>query len=445
MTSWPTKKLGEICEERKEKNINNENLPVFTVSHIYGLIPYQNIFYKQVHSKDTKNYKIVNRYDFAFGLPTKDTLPYGLLENEDKVLVSPAYVVFSIKNKNLLSPRFLYYLLKTNYYKWKIIEMAKSQSATRHGLPLKFHHLANFEIPLPPLPIQQKIVEILDTIQSAVEIQEKIIEKTKELKKSLMNLLFHYGLAGLRVKELVSSRIGELTSSEIEKLGLKLKKTEVGEIPEDWEVVMLGEVVNPKDGIKRGPWGGSIKKEIFVPSGYKVYEQGNVLNNDFERGEYFISETKFLELKSFEVRSGDILVTAAGSLGAIAVVPENIKPGIINQALIRIRLDETKMVKKFFKYLFDKIIATGMIERYSHGATLKNFASVSILKNFKIPLPPLPEQQEIAEILQTIDQKIEIEKKKKELYGELFKTMLNKIMTAPREILKNYLTGETAP
>jgi type I restriction enzyme S subunit len=60
--------------------------------------------------------------------------------------------------------------------------------------------------------------------------------------------------------------------------------------------------------------------------------------------------------------------------------------------------------------------------------------SQSILSNLLIPLPPLPEQQEIAEILQTIDQKIEIEKKKKELYHELFKTLLNKIMNQEIDI-----------
>ena len=182
--NWPTKKLGEICEERKEKNIKNLNLPVYTVSHIHGLIPYQKIFYKQVHSKDTRNYKVVKHNDFVFGLPTKDTLPLGYLSLENEILVSPAYTVFSIKQKNLLYPRFLFYLFKTEKYKWRIIEIAKAQSATRHGLPLKFTHLSNLEIPLPPLPIQQKIVKVLDTIQDAVEIQEKIIQKTKELKKS---------------------------------------------------------------------------------------------------------------------------------------------------------------------------------------------------------------------------------------------------------------------
>jgi len=392
---WPTKKLGEICEEnikspfKVENATNSGEYPFFTsgdniLTHDEYLVDGENIFLATGGYANVKYYNGKATY-------SADT--------------------WSLKVKNAVT-KFVYYqiLAKLKY----IDEVSFRGSGLRH---LQKKEFLNLEIPLPPLPIQQKIVKILDIIQEAVEVQERIIEKTKELKKSLMAELFKYGAPSFR-------------------RGRKLKKTEISEIPEDWEMVRLGDVVNPKDGIKRGPWGGSIKKEIFVSSGYKVYEQGNVLNNDFERGEYFISETKFLELKSFEVRSGDILVTAAGSLGAIAIVPENIKPGIINQALIRIHLDETKMTKKFFKYLFDKIIATGMIEKYSHGATLKNFASVSILKNLKIPLPSLPEQQEIAEILRTIDQKIEIEKKKKELYGELFKTMLNKIMNGEIDVEK---------
>jgi type I restriction enzyme S subunit len=405
MTNWPTKKLGEICEERKEKNINNENLPVFTVSHIYGLIPYQNIFYKQVHSKDTKNYKIVNLYDFAFGLPTKDTLPYGLLENEDKVLVSPAYVVFSIKNKNLLFPRFLYYLLKTNYYKWKIIEMAKSQSATRHGLPLKFHHLANLEIPLPPLPIQQKIVKILDTIQSAVEIQEKTIEKTKELKKSLMNLLFRYGIKALSIKELASSRVGELTSSEVEKLGLKLKKTEIGEIPEDWEVVRLGEVVKLSNGTR---------PEFDEEGVFPVYGANGIMGKS----------------KKFLVDNEHTLIIGrVGASGEIHLASGKI--WVSDNALYTSEVEKEKAYLPFLKDYLRWRNLKQFADRSTHPIITQTF-----LKNFKLPLPPFPEQQEIAEILQTIDQKIEIEKKKKELYEELFRTILNKIMSQEIDVEK---------
>jgi len=415
---WPTKKLGEICEERKEKNINNENLPVFTVSHIYGLIPYQNIFYKQVHSKDTKNYKIVNRYDFAFGLPTKDTLPYGLLENEDKVLVSPAYVVFSIKNKNLLFPRFLYYLLKTNYYKWKIIEMAKSQSATRHGLPLKFHHLANLEIPLPPLHIQQKIVKILDTVQSAVDIQEKIIEKTKELKKSLMAELFKYGAPSFRK-------------------GRKLKKTEIGEIPENWEIVKLGDEKKGEPLILTLRNGLTYKQHELQESGLPITRIETIADGkiDFEKVGYLKNIDQNL-LEEYKLKKGDILFSHINSeihLGKTAIYLED-KFILHGMNLLLIRSNSKFIDSKFLNYLFNWYKDNGIFISIASRAVNQASINQNTLKNLKIPLPPLPEQQEIAEILQTIDRKIEIEKKKKELYEELFKTMLNKIMNQEIDI-----------
>ena len=399
--TWEMKKLGEICEEKKEKNVNNENLPLFTVSHIYGLIPYQNIFYKQVHSKDTKNYKIVNRYDFAFGLPTKDTLPYGLLESEEKVLVSPAYIVFSIKNKNLLFPRFLYYLLKTTYYKWKIIEMAKSQGATRRGLPLKFRHLANLEIPLPPLPVQQKIVKILDTIQEAIDIQEKIIEKTKELKKSLMAELFKYGGPSFRK-------------------GRKLKKTEIGEIPEDWEVVRLGDENLFELIMGQSP----------PSSSYNQNKKGlPFLQGKAEFGEIYPQPIKWCDKPIKIAEKNDILISVRAPVGDLNLADQKY---CIGRGLAAIRLKNN--VDPFF--LFNCLnFFKNQILTYGTGSTFKAITK-EILENFKIPIPSLSEQREIAEILQTIDQKIEIEKRKKELYEELFKTMLNKIMNQEIDIEK---------
>lgn len=400
MNNWPTKKLGEICEEKKEKNVDNAKIPVFTVSHIYGLIQYQKIFYKQVHSRDTRNYKIVKCNDFAFGLPTKDTLPFGYLKSENEVLVSPAYTVFSIKDKNLLYPKFLFYLFKTEKYKWMVIEVAKSQSATRHGLPLKFSHLENLEIPLPPLPIQRKIARILDTIQSAIDIQEKIIEKIKELKKSLMNLLFHYGPKALSIKLLASYRVGELKSEELEKLGLKLKKTEIGEIPEDWEIIIFLKSLDKQFRFKVG----KLKQRDYQKDGeYPIIDQGEKLiagySDDYDK-----------------VYQGDLPVVIFGDHTRVVKYVDF--PFIVGGGGVKILKPNDNFDIKYFYYLLLNLD----IESRGYNRHFR------ILKDKLIPLPPLSEQQEIAEILQTVDQKIEIEKRKKELYEELFKTMLNKIM-----------------
>ncbi|AKG91330.1 Type I restriction modification DNA specificity domain [Geoglobus ahangari] len=173
----------------------------------------------------------------------------------------------------------------------------------------------------------------------------------------------------------------------------EFKDTEIGKIPKEWGVVKVENIVMPEDGIKRGPWGSMIKKEFFVESGYKVYEQKNVILNDFTVGDYYINDEKFDELKNYEIKPGDILMTSAGTIGKIAIVPEGIQRGIFNQALIRIRLNGNKINILFFKYLFESGLLERQLRKFTYGATQVNLASIKILKQILLPLPPLPEQQ----------------------------------------------------
>lgn len=207
------------------------------------------------------------------------------------------------------------------------------------------------------------------------------------------------------------------------------KMAEIGILPEDWELRHMDDIVTRKNGLKRGPWGGSIKKEIFVPEGYKVYEQRNVIANDFRIGSYFITEEKFGELIDFEVRPGDILVTAAGTLGKISIVPEVIEQGIINQALLRIRLDDEKICDIYFKFLFTNLVDNRLLDRYSHGATLKNLSSVRVLRSIGIPLPPLPEQRNIAAVLSAVQETKEKTEGVIEAARELKKSLMKHLFT----------------
>src|SRR3989344_4176036 len=107
---------------------------------------------------------------------------------------------------------------------------------------------------------------------------------------------------------------------------------QLNKLPDGWKEVGLGEVGT----FLRGPFGSSIKKSVCVPKGkntFKLYEQGNIIRNDFERGEYYLTEEKFQELKKFEIIHGDLAITCAGTLGKIAIVPDNIERGIINSVL----------------------------------------------------------------------------------------------------------------
>ena len=415
--NWPTEKLGKICEERKEKNVKNLNLPVYAISNIFGFVISEEFFSKKVYSNSLRTYKLVYKNDFAYNPARANVGSIALFKNDTPGLISPMYTVFSIKEKKLLNADFLFYLLKTDFYQSQIKNLAASRGSIRQTL--KLEDLFNLEIPLLPLHIQQKIVKVLDTIQEAIEIQEKIIEKTKELKKSLMNLLFHYGLAGLRVKELMSSRVGELESSEIEKLGLKLKKTEIGEIPEHWEVVKIKDVhkwkvnlINPKD---------FPNEEFEYYSIPAFHEKGLPLRIYGKK----IGSSKIL------IEPGTILFGKLNPKLPKVWLARNFYEGLRKIATTEfLPLISTEKIDPFFSfYLMESWFVLPIAQAAVDGSTTsRQRISPDSFYSIKIPLPPLPEQQEIADILQTIDQKIEIEKKKKELYEELFKTLLNKIM-----------------
>src|SRR5690606_32357842 len=91
---------------------------------------------------------------------------------------------------------------------------------------------------------------------------------------------------------------------------------------------------------KRGPFGGSLKKEIFVENGIAVYEQNHAIYNQFEDFRYFISDDKFQEMHGFEVKVNDIIMSCSGTMGKVAIVPKNAPRGIINQALLKLSTSE---------------------------------------------------------------------------------------------------------
>lgn len=176
------------------------------------------------------------------------------------------------------------------------------------------------------------------------------------------------------------------------------------ETSKKWQSVTLSDIIKKeKNAIKRGPWGSSLKKEFFVKDGYKVYEQQNAIYNDFEYGKYYIDDKKFNELKDFEVKSGDCIVSCSGTIGKISVVPSNAKKGIINQALLKISLDSQIIDTKFFIFLFQSSLIQNLFRVLSQGVAIKNVVSLKELKQIPIELPPLPEQQKISSILSNVD------------------------------------------
>jgi type I restriction enzyme, S subunit len=188
--------------------------------------------------------------------------------------------------------------------------------------------------------------------------------------------------------------------------------SETVQSPKGWKNITFTDIVkNEKYAIKRGPWGSSIKKDFFVPDGYKVYQQHNVIYDDFEFGDYFLDEKKFNELKEFEIKSGDFLISCSGTIGAIAVVPPKSKSGIMNQALLKISIDENKILSDYFRYFLNAPLFQNKL--LSKGSAMKNIVSVKDLKKIIFAIPSLSIQKQIT---QKLDHVLgELDTKKKEI------------------------------
>lgn len=186
----------------------------------------------------------------------------------------------------------------------------------------------------------------------------------------------------------------------------------------------------------RGPFGGSLKKNIFVEDGIAVYEQQHAIYNQFNNIRYFITESKFEEMKRFQVFPNDIIMSCSGTMGKVAIVPKTAKKGIINQALLKITPSK-ELSSKFLEYYMSSPLFNYYLNADAKGAAIKNVASVKDLKNIPIIKLSISEQQAIVEKLDAafalIDQaKANIEKNIQNA-KELFQSKLNQIFSQKGE------------
>lgn len=165
-----------------------------------------------------------------------------------------------------------------------------------------------------------------------------------------------------------------------------------------WEMKKIKYLLK-RNGIVRGPFGGDLKREIFVSSGVKVYEQKNAIYQDCNLGDSFISEEKFEVMRRFEVFADDYLMSCSGTIGKTYRVPTNAPKGIINQALMIIRFNES-LDKSYLDWVLIADFFKSQILDNSQGGAMKNLVGIDIFKGISLPVPPLCEQKKIANLLE---------------------------------------------
>lgn len=169
----------------------------------------------------------------------------------------------------------------------------------------------------------------------------------------------------------------------------------------DWENKKFGEMCK----FVRGPFGGALKKDIFVKDGYAVYEQSHAIYQNFDSFRYFIAEEKYNELKRFSVRPNDIKMSCSGTMGKFAVIPKEPKKGVINQALLKLTVNNGYNLD-FVKFTLELPINQEKLLSQSAGGAIKNVVGVGEMKEIEMSIPSFNEQQKIAACLSSLDELI---------------------------------------
>ncbi|HUI29716.1 MAG TPA: restriction endonuclease subunit S [Candidatus Acidoferrales bacterium] len=260
--------------------------------------------------------------------------------------------------------------------------------------------LSTFSWNVPREVEQEKIAAVLWKIQRAIDIEEKLIATARELKHSTMHQLFGRGLHGE-----------------------KLKETEIGMIPDSWEVVPLGR------HLLLAQYGLSIRGQQV--GRYPILRMNCQLD-----GKTIFRDLQFVELDqktfaAFQVKDGDLLFNRTNSfelVGRTSIFRSN-REAVFASYLIRLTLDQSEYYPEFVNFYFNQPSVQADLKRLASRGVSQSNISASKLKEYYIPKTSLDEQREISGILQSIDSKIEILERKRATLQDLFKTMLHKLMT----------------
>lgn len=388
--NWEARKLGQVTQiimgqspPSSTYNTEGSGLPFFQGKFEFGeLYPTPTKFCKEpirIASKDDVLISVRAPVGPVNLAPSKCCIGRGLS---------------SIRaSEDSLDQFFLFFYLKFYETRWLALGSTFAAIGRRN--------LENLKIPIPPIEIQHQIVERLDAIRKAQELNDKQIALADELFQSLLH-------------------------RELDPKG------------KNWETRKLEEFAI----FKRGPFGGSLKKEIFVETGYKVYEQKNVIHNDFSLGGYFITEGKYKEMTGFAVRPGDLIMSCSGTIGKVAIVPEDASPGIINQALLKVAPRSKFVLGSYLKLVIESRPIQNKIFTKIRGSAIRNVASVGEIKRIRIFLPTLETQRQIVQKLQAVQDYKKSLLTQKEKLKELFESTLDKAMTPQSHFAPTGQEGE---
>lgn len=305
-----------------------------------------------------------------------------------------------VRDTKAFLPLFVHYYLLHLYKEGFTIPLQRATTGIRN---LDFTAYQQAEVPEPPKIEQEKIAAVLWKIQRAFEAEEKLISMARELKQSAMRQLFTRGCRGEPQKE-----------------------TEIGPLPESWNV-------RPLEELREFLQYGTSAKCDYGKNGNPVLRIPNIIDGNVSCDDLKWCKLTEKEVESLILEQGDILFIRTNGVrervGTCAVYHGKPKSALFASYLIRARL-KPGLEPDFFQYFSATSVGRSLLAgRASPAADGKFNVNTKLIDSILVPVPKPEEQREIVSTLQTIDRKIAVHERKQVTLQELFRTLLHQLMT----------------
>ena len=335
--------------------------------------------------------------------PTRMALGRVAIFDRDVAINQDLKAIFP---KPSLLKEFLFYWFQGNA---DHIEAAGTGSTVK-GIRLEV--LRDFGLALPSIHEQQKIATILTAVDDKLDVIARQIEATQTLKQGLMQNLFSRGVG-------TKNADGRWVSHT------EFKESELGEIPAGWAAAKLNSHV-AKVGSGVTPKGGS---DSYLSSGIPLIRSQNVLVGRLSLDDVvFISYEQHEKMRNSALSPNDVLLNITGaSIGRSAVLPADFEVGNVNQHVCIIRTDATLSPHFLCQYLNSEM-GQKQVDKFQAGGNREGL-NYQQIRSFDVPLPPVPEQHEIASALSSVDEKISVLTAKQERYQTLKRGLMQKLLT----------------
>lgn len=404
------KKLGEFISPKSYLNEGMEITELLGISN-------QKYFQKShtnVNGIDFSTYRIVRAGQFAFNRATTrngEKISIALRQGND-CIVSPSYRIFQVNNENeLLSEYLLMWFRRPEFDRY--VRFKSHGSAHEF---FEYDQMCEVLLPIPSIEKQREIVAEYNVVQNRIALNNQLIQKLEETAQAIYKQWF------------VDFEFPDKDGNPYKSSGGEMVESELGEIPEGWKVVELGDLLASK-GYIRGPFGSALIKEDMLEDGIPIYEQQHVLM-EHRQFRYFINIVKYNSLKRFETKLDDILVSCSGvNLGQITMIKQSDPIGIINQALLILRVNKLRIDSICVNYFLKSEEGSRLLIQESGGSAQPNIAKREIVQAIPFILPVKEVSDKLSQILRIIEIGIDINRKESRKLGALTDLLLSKLAT----------------